>query len=180
MLRNIDCHEIKTRGVTWRASWSCVKSLVEKNLIIFLENLKNFEILKILKIVILDFLDYVTELSWNSYATGRPGPAVSGPVVLNSLKTSFGRGSPGHVFYFRQRNTRENYALEWFSKAESAPIRSAMKFYFDIDVRKCFSTYSKNFSSTEKKNFFKLKKRNPDIKIEAKFHCGSNGSTLSL
>ena len=31
--------------------------------------------------------------------------------------------------------TTSNYALEWFSEAGSAPIRSAVKFYFDTDVR---------------------------------------------
>ena len=29
----------------------------------------------------------------------------------------------------------QNYTLEWFSEAGSAPIRSAVPFYFDIDVR---------------------------------------------
>ena len=31
-----------------------------------------------------------------------------------------------------------NYGLEWFSEAESTPIRSAVKFYFDLDVRTSF------------------------------------------
>ena len=38
-----------------------------------------------------------------------------------------------------------NYALEWFSEAESTPIRSAVKFHFDIDVRKCFQLFQNIF-----------------------------------
>ena len=125
--------------------------------------------------------------------------------------------------------TASNYALEWFSEAGSAPIRSAVKFYFDIDVRifsqlflifffsneqtifwkidnsrqklkksekskfqnlknqkfqnlenlKMFIFFDDFFWSIEKIFFVKLKK-NPDIKRELKFHCGSNGSTPSL
>ena len=41
--------------------------------------------------------------------------------------------------------TASNYALEWFSEAGSAPIRSAVKFYFDIDVRKCFQLFQNIF-----------------------------------
>ena len=37
--------------------------------------------------------------------------------------------------------TASNYTLEWFSEAGSAPIRSAMKFYFDIDVRIFFNFF---------------------------------------
>ena len=44
---------------------------------------------------------------------------------------------------FQLRFGNENDALEWFSEAESAPIRrSAVKFYFDIDVR-CFHFFKK-------------------------------------
>ena len=38
-----------------------------------------------------------------------------------------------------------NYALEWISEAGSTPIRSAVKFYFDIDVRKCFQLFQNIF-----------------------------------
>ena len=51
------------------------------------------------------------------------------------------------ILYLRNclfSETASNYALEWFSEAGSAPIRSAVKFYFDIDVRIFFSTSSKN------------------------------------
>ena len=131
----------------------------------------------------------------------------------------------------------QNYTLEWFSEAGSAPIRSAVQFYFDIDVRIFFSTSSKNifsidqkkswksrtfsksrkfskkisifdflkfwnfeifdfwdfenfrffqiffnfFFSIDRKNiFWRSWEKNPDINIEVKFHCGSNGSTPSL
>ena len=123
----------------------------------------------------------------------------------------------------------QNYTLEWFSEAGSAPIRSAVTFYFDIDVRIFFSTSSKNiFSIDQKKShrkkwkfhnfkkskifkektqilkfsifeilkmfdfwdffnyffarspFLKKLEKNSEINIEVKFHCGSNGSTLSL
>ena len=40
--------------------------------------------------------------------------------------------------------TSPNYTLEWFAEAGSAPIRSAVKFYFGIDVRVFFFF---NFSS---------------------------------
>ena len=52
--------------------------------------------------------------------------------------------------------TASNYALEWFSEAGSAPIRSAVKFYFDIDVRIFFSTSSKNifFDRSKKSSKF--------------------------
>ena len=66
--------------------------------------------------------------------------------------------------------------IEPFSEAESAPIRSAVKFYFDIDVRIFFQLLQKIFFRSIKK---KLNK-NQDINIEVKLHCGSNGSTLSL
>ena len=50
--------------------------------------------------------------------------------------------------------------LEPFSEAESAPIRSAVKFYFDIDVRIFFSTSSKNiFSIDPKKKVRKFSKK---------------------
>ena len=49
--------------------------------------------------------------------------------------------------------TASNYALEWFSEAGSAPIRSAVKFYFDIDVRIFFQLLQKkDFSIDPKKN----------------------------
>ena len=40
--------------------------------------------------------------------------------------------------------TASNYALEWFSEAGSAPIRSAVKFYFDTDVRIFSNFFPKN------------------------------------
>ena len=46
---------------------------------------------------------------------------------------------------------------EWFSEAESAPIRSAVKFYFDIDVRIFFSTSSKNIFSIDQKKSHRKK-----------------------
>ena len=39
--------------------------------------------------------------------------------------------------------TASNYAFEWFSEAGSAPIRSAVKFYFDIDVLFFFPIFFK-------------------------------------
>ena len=51
------------------------------------------------------------------------------------------------ILYLRNclfSETASNYALEWFSEAGRAPIRSAEKFYFDIDVRGFFQTFSKN------------------------------------
>ena len=45
-----------------------------------------------------------------------------------------------------------NYTLEWFSEAGSAPIRSAVKFYFDIDVRIFFNFFKKYFFRSTKKN----------------------------
>ena len=48
--------------------------------------------------------------------------------------------------------TASNYALEWFSEAGSAPIRSAVKFYFDIDVRIFFQLrQKKKFNRSKKK-----------------------------
>ena len=131
------------------------------------------------------------------------------------------------------------YALEWLSDAGSAPIRTALRFCFDIYVRFFSQLFFKNiFWSIEKKNFEKKRKhiwsekkiggkknvrpknifwpiffwlefivvkfldfsvfifrkflffeniifqkksiKNLKVKDEAKFHCGSNGSTLSL
>ena len=124
----------------------------------------------------------------------------------------------------------QNCTLEWFSEAGSAPIRSAVKFYFDIDVRIFFQLLQKYFfdrpqkKSSKKMKIFKISKnfkifkeklmilkfsifeilffsldffstffwsieknifwrsweKNPDINIEVKCHCGSNGSTPSL
>ena len=42
-------------------------------------------------------------------------------------------------------NRTHSYALEWFSEAESPPIRSAVKFCFDLDVRNFFQLYQKYF-----------------------------------
>ena len=120
-----------------------------------------------------------------------------------------------------------------FSEAGSGPIRSAMKFPFDIDVRIFFNFFKKYFFSIDQKKienfrksenfrffsrfskklkifkenlswkfsifekfhffekfriffwsiekiFLKKLKKNPDINIEVKFHCGSNGGTPSL
>ena len=40
------------------------------------------------------------------------------------------------VFFYKKRyGFCQNYTLEWFLEAGSAPIRSAVKFYFDLDVR---------------------------------------------
>ena len=36
------------------------------------------------------------------------------------------------------------------------------------------------FFLIDRKNIFEEVEKNPDINIEVKFHCGSNGSTLSL
>ena len=47
--------------------------------------------------------------------------------------------------------TTSNYALEWFSEAGSAPIRSAVKFYFDLDVRIFFQLLQKIFFRSIKK-----------------------------
>ena len=47
--------------------------------------------------------------------------------------------------------TTSNYALEWFSEAGNAPIRSAVKFYFDIDVRIFFQLPQKIFFRSIKK-----------------------------
>ena len=52
------------------------------------------------------------------------------------------------VFFLWMQNY---YALEWFSEAESACIRSAVKFCFDIDVRNFFSTLLKIFFSIDPK-----------------------------
>jgi len=46
----------------------------------------------------------------------------------------------------------QNYTLEWFSEAGSARIRSAVKFYFDIDVRIFFPFVFKKIFSIDKKN----------------------------
>ena len=43
----------------------------------------------------------------------------------------------------------QNYTLEWFPEAGSAPIRSAVKFYFDLDVR-IFFHFQKYFRSITK------------------------------
>ena len=48
--------------------------------------------------------------------------------------------------------TASNYALEWFSEAWSAPIRSAVKFYFDIDVRIFSNFFITYFFDRSKKN----------------------------
>ena len=69
------------------------------------------------------------------------GPAQAGRWSFKS----FGRGSPGHVFYVYQRITQDNYALEWFWKAASAPIRSAVKFYVDLYIRIFFQLFQKIF-----------------------------------
>ena len=59
-----------------------------------------------------------------------------------------------------------NYTLEWFSEAESAPIPSAVKFCFDIDVRIFFNSekkidrsqknlkFSRNFGKSKKKSIW--------------------------
>ena len=45
-----------------------------------------------------------------------------------------------------------NYALECFSEAGSAPIRSARRFYFDLDVQKISQLFQKKFFGRLKKN----------------------------
>ena len=50
-------------------------------------------------------------------------------------------------------NIGQNYTLEWFSEAGSAPIRSAVKFYFDIDVRIFFQLLQKYVFDRSKKKF---------------------------
>ena len=50
--------------------------------------------------------------------------------------------------------TASNYALGWFSEAGSAPIRSAVKFYFDIDVRTVLQLFLKNIFFRTSKQFF--------------------------
>ena len=53
-----------------------------------------------------------------------------------------------------QRDRGQNYTLEWFSEAGSAPIRSAVKFYFEINVRIFFQLFQKYFR--EKIENFKI------------------------
>ena len=55
--------------------------------------------------------------------------------------------------------------LEWFSEAGSAPIRSAMKFYFDIDVRIFFNFFKKIFFSIDQKKIGKSWKFSKKSKI---------------
>ena len=56
--------------------------------------------------------------------------------------------------------TASNYALEWFSEAGSAPIRSAVKFYFDIDVRIFFQDFFliENFQRKNSVDFWDFEK----------------------
>ena len=53
-------------------------------------------------------------------------------------------------FFMTDFRRRGMICLEWFSEAGSAPIRSAVKFYFNIDVSKKISTFSKNIFSVDK------------------------------
>ena len=62
------------------------------------------------------------------------------------------------TFEFLTSICGQNYTLEWFSEAGSAPIRSAVTFYFDIDVRIFFSTSSKNIFRSIKKKFENFRK----------------------
>ena len=53
-----------------------------------------------------------------------------------------------------QRDRGQNYTLEWFSEAGSAPIRSAVKFYFEIDVRIFFNFFKNIFGKKSEKSRF--------------------------
>ena len=46
--------------------------------------------------------------------------------------------------HFVRKNRLNSYALECFSEAESAPIRSVLKFCFDLDIR-FFPNFSKKY-----------------------------------
>ena len=52
--------------------------------------------------------------------------------------------------------SRFRVVLEAVAEAESATIRSAVKFYFNIDVSKKISTFSKNIFSVDEKYFEKF------------------------
>ena len=77
----------------------------------------------------------------------------------------------------------ENYTFECFSEAGSARIRSAVKFCVDLDGQ-IFSNFSENFKKFPKNIFgsifFGKVGKFSNIKIDSKFHCGSNPRTPSL
>ena len=66
--------------------------------------------------------------------------------------------------------SHKNYALEWFSDSQTAPIRSAIKFCFDLVVRKKFQLFIKIFfrSIQRWKLFFEEKNlnKNQNLKFE--------------
>ena len=83
---------------------------------------------------------------------GRPnvGPVLIGH-WLTSCELRFGRSVESSCFFSVVFICGQNYTLEWFSEAGSAPIRSAVKFYFDIDVRIFFQLLQKIFFRSIKK-----------------------------
>ena len=92
MLRNIICHEIKTRHVTRRAFWRCVKSLVEKKSRNFSKKKQNFQKSKKYRRKIIEHFSHrIMPLNWAETVmpTAGPAPRVHLVIVVRGLPYYF-------------------------------------------------------------------------------------------
>ena len=85
-----------------------------------------------------------------------------------------------NIFSIDQKKFRK-FSKKWkfskFSKNRKSSNKKSRDFLWKCST---FSKISKLFFWSIEKIFLKKLKKNPDINIEVKFHCGSNGSTPSL
>ena len=92
-------------------------------------------------------------------ARRREGEAYGFGNIGGSAEAEQSKPRKKRILYLRNcffSETASNYALEWFSGTGSAPIRSAVKFYFDIDVRIFFQLLQKIFFSIDQKKSLKI------------------------
>ena len=81
-----------------------------------------------------------------------------------------------HFFIISYPKLCFRVVLEPFPEAESAPIRSAVKFYFDIDIRKISNFFKKYFFRSIKKKLIQIKwpfsrgRRVPPILLQTRVH----------
>ena len=78
---------------------------------------------------------------------------------VHNIADFFLNRSKNLVFLYTFSKCCQNYTLEWFSEAGSAPIRSAVKFPFDIDVRffpNCLKKYIFSVDQKEKVENFPI------------------------
>ena len=110
------------------------------------------------------------------------------PDFFQLLQKIFFRSIQKKVWTFSKKSEifrffRDFQKVEIFKENRTFFLWTFSIFLFFLKISNFFENFRlfSNFFLIDRKNIFLKKlKKNPDINIEVKFHCGSNGSTPSL